>query len=118
MAERASAPACVKRVRAFLSREAEVNWVMALAGRTGQRRVMTDTLFSRSRIAIEESCLLREQKRALADVRDGQLAKLRLSVLDSAMSRSEIKAHRDNKGEEDCFNSEAPRSSEDATDSQ
>ena len=56
---------------------------------------MIDPLMSRAQRAIEEGCANR--KRALADQRDAQITELRHAVLESAMSRSELKAFRDNK---------------------
>ncbi|WP_316397569.1 hypothetical protein [Bradyrhizobium sp. 33ap4] len=53
-------------------------------------------MFARSQVAIEESHRLRNQRKALADQRDAQLAELRRSIYDSASARVEIKAHRDN----------------------
>jgi hypothetical protein len=58
---------------------------------------MSDSLFARSQLAIEESRQLQLQSRALQDERDLRREELRLSVLESAMQRSEFKAHRDNK---------------------
>ena len=57
---------------------------------------MTDSLFARAQLAMEESLRLREQRRMLGDSRDEQLADLRRSTLESAMCRSEVRAHRDN----------------------
>jgi hypothetical protein len=59
---------------------------------------MIDSLFARAQLAMEESHRLREQRRAMVDSRNEQLASLRRSTFESAMCRSEIKAHRDNRG--------------------
>jgi hypothetical protein len=58
---------------------------------------MSDPLLDRAQLAIEESCLLREERRACSDIRELQIAALRLAVLESAMARSESKAYRDNR---------------------
>jgi hypothetical protein len=58
---------------------------------------MSDSLFDRAERAIEESWLLRAERRAFLDTRERHVAQLRLAVLDSAMARSEIKAHCDNR---------------------
>ncbi|MBR1160878.1 hypothetical protein [Bradyrhizobium elkanii] len=58
---------------------------------------MIDPLFARAELAIEESQILREQRKSLTDQRDEQLAELRQSVRNSASARIEIKAHRDNR---------------------
>jgi len=58
---------------------------------------MIDPLFARAQSAIEESWLLQKQSRALQAERDYERHELRLNLFECAMSRSESKAHRDNK---------------------
>jgi hypothetical protein len=58
--------------------------------------IMIDPLFARAQLAIEESQLLQRRSRALQAERDFERRQLRLAVLESAMSRSEHKAHQDN----------------------
>lgn len=58
---------------------------------------MIDSLFARAQLAMEESNRLREQRRLMVDSREEQLTSLRRSTFESAMYRSEIKAHRDNR---------------------
>ncbi|MGY8709243.1 hypothetical protein RAD16_26165 [Bradyrhizobium sp. 18BD] len=58
---------------------------------------MNDSLFARARLAIEESAALREQRRSLQEMFDRQREELRRSVLESAMSRSESSAYRQNR---------------------
>lgn len=57
---------------------------------------MPDALFARSARAVEESRSLREQHRRDADHYRETVNDLRLAIMDSAMLRSELKAHRDN----------------------
>lgn len=59
---------------------------------------MSDSLLDRAKLAIEEGRRLREQKRIIADSRDEHLGDLRRSKLENAMVRSEIRAHRDDRG--------------------
>jgi hypothetical protein len=49
---------------------------------------------------MEDSWLLRKERRACAAIREQQIAELRLAMLESAMLRSEIKAYRDNRQDE------------------
>jgi hypothetical protein len=55
-----------------------------------------DSLFARCHLAIEESRTLQLRSRALQQERNLLREKLRLSVFESAMQRTEIKAYRDN----------------------
>ena len=64
---------------------------------TMPRYGMIDPLFARSQLAIEESRQLLRQSRALQDELDGRREKLRHSIFESAMQRSEFNAYRDNK---------------------
>jgi hypothetical protein len=59
---------------------------------------MTDPLFFRSELAIEESASIREQRRLIQDRFDHERKKLRVAVFESATSRAKIKADRDNDG--------------------
>jgi hypothetical protein len=59
---------------------------------------LTDPLFFRSELAIEESVSIREQRRLIQDQFDHERRKLRAAVFESATSRAEIKASRDNDG--------------------
>jgi hypothetical protein len=61
---------------------------------------MNDSLFNRAQLAMEESCRLRQERKALTGQRDQHMADLRCSVFETAMLRSEIKAHRDNREEQ------------------
>jgi hypothetical protein len=61
-----------------------------------QYDAMRDVLISRATRAIDDSRLLREQRRLLMERHDQILADLRLAIMDSAMVRTEIRAHRDN----------------------
>lgn len=56
---------------------------------------MTESLLCRAQLAIEESRLLREQRRLMEDARDEKLSELRRSRLHSAAYRAEISANRD-----------------------
>jgi len=56
---------------------------------------MTDHLFSRAQLAIDESLAQRRHRRALQHQAIRLLEELRLAILTSAMTRSEIKAFRD-----------------------
>ncbi|MCP3401705.1 MULTISPECIES: hypothetical protein [unclassified Bradyrhizobium] len=58
---------------------------------------MRDPLFARATRAIEASRDLRSQHRLVTDRHDRALDEARLAVMESAMVRSEIKAHRDNR---------------------
>ncbi|MVT69442.1 hypothetical protein GPL21_30555 [Bradyrhizobium pachyrhizi] len=57
---------------------------------------MTDSLFARAQLAIEESQKLRSERQRFNDVLDEEVCRLRRAMYDSASARSEIKAHRDN----------------------
>ncbi|QOG20605.1 MULTISPECIES: hypothetical protein [Bradyrhizobium] len=61
---------------------------------------MQNALFARATRAIEASRVLRDQHRQVTEQHDRTLAAARLAVMDSAMARSEIKAHRDNRTDE------------------
>jgi hypothetical protein len=61
---------------------------------------MSDPLLDRVRLAIEDSYLLRKERRACIDMRQQQIAELRLAVLESAMLRSEVRAYRDDRRHE------------------
>jgi hypothetical protein len=63
----------------------------------GHRMAMSDSLFDRAELAIEQASLLRKERRAFLDIQEQHIAEFRLSVLESAMARSETKAHRDNR---------------------
>ena len=58
---------------------------------------MIDPLFARAELAIEESRALQDQSRALQAEQVRERGELRRSVMESAMCRSEIRAHRDNR---------------------
>ncbi|MDE2465275.1 MAG: hypothetical protein KGO02_16415 [Alphaproteobacteria bacterium] len=60
---------------------------------------MTDPLFARARLAIEETLHLRHTGHVLKSQFDHERETLRLTVFESAMFRSESKAHRDDKAE-------------------
>lgn len=60
---------------------------------------MTDPLFARAQLAIDESQLLRHSSRMLKSQFDHEREKLRVSLFEAAMSRSEAKAYRNNKAE-------------------
>jgi hypothetical protein len=70
-----------------------------VALRRGEKLEHADSLFARSQLAIEESRQLRLQSRALHDEQNLRREGLRLSVFESAMQRSELKAYRDNENE-------------------
>lgn len=55
-----------------------------------------DALFVRASHAIEESRAVREQHRRVTGRYEEAVKDLRLAIMDSAMLRLEIKAHRDN----------------------
>jgi hypothetical protein len=55
---------------------------------------MSDSLFDRSLLAIEESRKLQRQSSTLRTERDLERSELRRAVFESAMLRSEISAHR------------------------
>ncbi len=57
---------------------------------------MPEALFARATRAIEESRALREQHKRLAGHYSETVNDLRLTIMDSAMLRSEIRARRDN----------------------
>jgi len=61
-----------------------------------QYGAMRDALISRATRAIDDSRTLREQRRLLMERHDQILAALRLAIMESAMVRTEIRAHRDN----------------------
>ena len=60
-------------------------------------RGMIDPLFVRAQRAIEESQGLQVRSRALQAERAHERGELRLSVMESAMYRSEARAHRENR---------------------
>jgi len=55
-----------------------------------------DPLLARAELAIEESCRLRKVRVAASRQLDQVSADLRRAVFESAMLRTEVKAHRDN----------------------
>ena len=57
---------------------------------------MQDPLLTRARLTIDESYSLRERRRALIEQQKRALADLRLAMWESAMTRVEIKALREN----------------------
>ena len=57
---------------------------------------MQDPLLTRARLTLDESYSLRESRRALIERQRRELAGLRLAILESAMTRVEIKALREN----------------------
>lgn len=63
---------------------------------------MNDPLLTRAQLAIQESRTLRTQGRALQAEQIRVRDKLRLTILESAMYRSEAKAYRDNREKSDC----------------
>ncbi|MET4041261.1 MULTISPECIES: hypothetical protein [unclassified Bradyrhizobium] len=65
------------------------------------RRSMNDVLLARAERAIEASRALRAQRRAVADQLDDATREVRRVVMESAMLRSELKALRDNREEQD-----------------
>ena len=58
---------------------------------------MTDPLFARAELAIQESRQLQRGSRALHADREHDRDQLRLAIFESAMVRSESKALRDNR---------------------
>jgi hypothetical protein len=62
---------------------------------------MNDVLLARAERAIEASRALRAQRRAVADRLDDATREVRRVVMESAMLRSELKALRDNREEQD-----------------
>ena len=62
---------------------------------------MNDVLFACATRAIEASRALRAQRRAVADRLDDATREVRRVVMESAMLRSELKALRDNREEQD-----------------
>ena len=62
---------------------------------------MNDVLLTRAERAIEASRALRAQRRAVADQLDDATREARRVVMESAMLRSELKALRDNRQEQD-----------------
>jgi hypothetical protein len=58
--------------------------------------MMTDPLFARAQLAIQENAALRAQRRVIANRHDEEARHLRREILESAMLRAEIKAYRDN----------------------
>jgi hypothetical protein len=59
---------------------------------------MTDQLLSRAQLAIEDSRFVLQQRHILSHRRENALNELRRAIFESASTRAEIKAHRDNKG--------------------
>ncbi|RXH00970.1 hypothetical protein EAS61_07985 [Bradyrhizobium zhanjiangense] len=57
---------------------------------------MTDALFARAQLALEENGEIRKQRHLLRTQFDDAREKLRLSIYESASVRSEIKARQDN----------------------
>ena len=62
---------------------------------------MNDVLLTRAERAIEASRALRAQRRAVVDQLDDATREVRRVVMESAMLRSELKALRDNREEQD-----------------
>jgi hypothetical protein len=62
---------------------------------------MNDVLLARAERAIEASRALRAQRRAVADRLDDATREVCRVVMESAMLRSELKALRDNREEQD-----------------
>ena len=62
---------------------------------------MNDVLLARAERAIEASRALRAQRRVVADQLDDATREVRRVVMESAMLRSELKALRDNREEQD-----------------
>ena len=58
---------------------------------------MTDVLFARAQLAIEESRTLQDQSHALRKSGELEREGIRRAVFDSASVRSEIKAYRDDR---------------------
>ncbi|QOG23427.1 MULTISPECIES: hypothetical protein [Bradyrhizobium] len=58
---------------------------------------MIDPLLARAQLAIEESKALQKEKLALQAEQLHSRGALRLTVMESAMYRTESKAHRDNR---------------------
>jgi hypothetical protein len=58
---------------------------------------MTDSLFARTQLAIEERRQLQLRTRALKAEQEYEREQVRLAVFESAMLRSESKAFRDNR---------------------
>jgi hypothetical protein len=58
---------------------------------------MIDPLLARAQLAIEESRALQGQSKALQAEQLRERDELRVAVLESAMYRSETRAHRDNR---------------------
>lgn len=61
---------------------------------------MSESLHARATFAIEESRKLHAEKLRLQADYQEHLKALQLSILESAMLRMEIKAHRDDKGDD------------------
>ena len=60
-------------------------------------RIMIDLLLARARLAIEESRAARLRRRLLMAQHHGARNKLRCTILESAMVRSEVKAYREDR---------------------
>jgi hypothetical protein len=58
---------------------------------------MIDPMLTRAQLAVEESRALQSQSRALRAEQLRERAQLRVAIFESAMYRSEAKAHRDNR---------------------
>jgi hypothetical protein len=58
---------------------------------------MIDPLVTRAQVALQESCQIRQERRALMAEHVNSLRELRLSILESAMMRTESKARRDDR---------------------
>ena len=57
-----------------------------------------DPLLARAQLVLEENACIREMRRLLQAQFDREREQLRLSIIESAMTRAEIKAYRDDKG--------------------
>ena len=67
------------------------------AREVSHRTRMIDLLLARALLPLEGCASIREQRRLLQRQFDHELVQLRMSVLESAMSRAECKAQRDNR---------------------
>ncbi|WP_342740612.1 hypothetical protein [Bradyrhizobium sp. B117] len=76
---------------------------------------MQNALFARAARAIEASRILRDQHRRVSEQHGRNLDAARLAVMKSAMVRSEVKAHLDNRRKRPDFGTEADNSRNRAT---
>ncbi|WP_245509296.1 hypothetical protein [Bradyrhizobium zhanjiangense] len=75
-----------------------LTWVVVESGGIDHDPGMTDALFARAQLALEENGEIRKQRHLLRTQFDDTREKLRLSIYESASVRSEIKARQDNEG--------------------